>query len=350
MTVLRKMVNFKHEQIFTKKAERMIKIKKVWLLIEKKVDFPEADNLIFKNRTKDGKPTIREKILETLKGNKEVIPWIEVETATDEKLAIDAAKAGAKTIIISGKGYSLAPIIALENIVAETQRLKTELYAFANSFEEMLSATKALDIGLNIVVKDSKLISAFKDYFALINFELKPVKIKSIKSIGSGWRSCIDTTDIMKIGEGMLVGSASNAYFLVHSEVKKGKFTPSRVFRVNAGAISGYVIIDCKDGEIKTKYLIELECGLKVLIVDRNGNARRVLVERNKIEHRPLSLIITELGHKILLQEAETVCLTLSNGEPKSVLSLKPGDEILMYLSKGGMHRGTKIEEGLIEH
>jgi len=328
----------------------MMEIKEVWLVTEKEVIVPEADNLIFRNRTKDGKQIIRKNILEVLKENKDAIPWIEIDSAADEKLAVDAAKAGAKIIIVSGRDYSLSPIIAMENIVAETQALGTELYAFANSFEEMLSVAKTLDIGLNVVVKDPKLIGVFRDYFAPIKFDLKPAKIKSIEPIGAGWRSCIDTTDIMKTGEGMLIGSASNAYSLVHGETKESEFTPSRVFRVNAGGISGYVITDFIGEKIKTKYLNELRCGSKVLIVDKDGKARRVLVERNKIEHRTLVLITTESGHQFLLQEAETVYLTLSNGEPKSVLSLKPEDEILMYLTKGGMHRGIKIEEGLIEY
>lgn len=328
----------------------MIKIKEVWLLTDKEVDFPGADNLILGDRTRDGKQIIKENILEILEENKETIPWIEVKTVADEKFAIDTAKAGAKNIILSGEGCSLAPRIALENIVAETQALGTELYAFANSFEEMLSVAKALDIGLNVIVKDSKLVETFKDYFASIKFDLEPVKVKSVDPVGGGWRSCIDTTDIMKTGEGMLVGSVSNAYFLVHGETKESEFTPPRVFRVNAGGISGYIITDYKDSKTKTKYLNELKCGSKVLVVDKDGNARRVLVGRNKIEHRPLSLITTEMNQTILLQEAETVYLTLSNGEFESILSLKPGDEILMYFAKGGMHRGTEIEEGLIEY
>lgn len=328
----------------------MIRIKKVWGFSDKETNFPEADNLILGNKTRDGKEIIKENVLEILKENKEVIPWIEIETRTDEELAIEAAKAGAKNIIVLGKDCSLAPIIAMENIVAETQVLGTEIFALANSFEEMLSVSKALDIGLNVVVKDPKLIGVFKDYFAPIKFDLKPVKIKSVKSIGAGWRSCIDTADIMGTGEGMLVGSTSDAYFLVHGETIESEFTPSRVFRVNAGAFSGYIITDYKDGRIKTKYLNELGCGSKVLVVDKDGNARRVLVERNKIEPRVFSLITTELGQKILLQEAETVYLTLSDGKPKSILSLKAGDEILIYLTKGGMHRGTQIEEGLIEY
>lgn len=334
----------------------MIKTKKVWLLSDEEVDFPEADNLIIKNKTKDGKQIIKEKILEVLKENKEAIPWIEIKIAADEKLVIEAAKAGAKNIIISGKDYSLAPRVAMENIVAETRALETKIYAYTNSFEEMLSAAKALDVGLNVIVKDSKLIGIFKDYFVPIKFDLKPVRVKSVEFVGVGWRSCIDTTDIMKTGEGMLVGSASNAYFLVHGETKEqgetneSEFTPSRVFRANAGGIAGYIITDYKDGKIKTKYLHEMKCGLKVLVVDKDGNARRVLVQRNKMERRTLSLITTEFGYTILLQEAEPVCLTLSNGESKSILSLKPKDEILIYLTKGGMHRGTEIEEGLIEY
>lgn len=344
-------LKIKKNDLLKKEMRRMIEIKEVWLLTDdKETDFPLADNLIFGNRTKDEKLIIKERILETLKENKEVIPWIEIKTVTDEKLVIAAAKAGAKNIIVSGKGYCPPPRIAMENIVAEIQTLETKIYAYANSFEEMLSIAKALDIGLNVVVKDSRLIRVFKDYFAQIKFDLKPVKVKSVVFVGAGWRSCIDTTARIKKGEGMLVGPQSNAYFLIHGETKESKFTPPRIFRVNAGGFSNYVVTDCKDDKIKTKYLNELKCGEKVLVVSKDGNARRVLVNRNKIEYRPLSLITTDLGYTILLQEAETVYLTLSNGKAKSILSLKPGDEILMYITKGGMHGGIKIEEGLIEY
>lgn len=330
----------------------MMEIKKVWGFSNKEADFSGAENMVIKNKTKDGMPIIKKNILEFLKKNKKAIPWIEVETKADEELVIEAAKAGAKNIIISGKNNSSAPRIALENIVAETQRLKIELFALANSFEEMLSISKSLDIGLNIIVKEPKLIGIFRDYFTPIKFDLKPVRIKSIvKFIGIGQRSCIDIADIMEIGEGMLIGSTCKAFFLVHAEIEENEFTPSRKFRVNAGGIHGYIITGYKNDRIETKYLEELKSGLsKVLVVDKNGNARKVLVGRNKIEPRTFSLITIKSGQTILLQEAETICLTLSNGKPKSILFLQPGDEVLMYFSKGGMHGGIEIEEGLIEH
>lgn len=145
----------------------------------------------------------------------------------------------------------------------------------------------------------------------------------------------------------MLVGATSSAYFLVHSESLESEFTNIREFRVNAGPVSSYIITDKREKHT-TKYLKEVRIGSQVLAVDYKGNARRVTVNRNKIEHRPFVLISTK-DYSILLQEAETVYLTTPNGKAVSVMNLSPGDEVLAYESLGGMHFGTQISEGIKE-
>jgi 3-dehydroquinate synthase II len=193
----------------------------------------------------------------------------------------------------------------------------------------------------------------FKDYFAPMKFDLIATPVKSVDRVGACWRSCIDTGDIMSVGEGMLVGSTSSAYFLVHAEVIGTEYTGKREWRCNAGPVSNYIIVDKPGGAgIKTKYLSELKCGDSVLTVDRNGNARRTVVNRNKIEYRPTVKIAAEVDGKrysVLLQGEKSIHLTTKDGKCVSVLD-SLGQDILMYHTKGGMHFGTKVEEGIFEY
>jgi len=317
----------------------MVEIKEVLVLDGTKLEEYE----------REGKKIIRENILETLKTNKNVIPRIEINKKEDEELSIKVAETGVETVIISGKGFSLPPKIAMENIVAATQESQTKIYACANSFEEMISVAKSLNIGLNVAVKDKKLGDIFRDYFYPIKFDITKVRIKSVEFDGWGQRCCIDTVYKMVEGEGMLVYSdhddkARPSYFLVHGETPTTEFTPQRSFRANAGPFCNYAITDKIGEDEVTKYLEELKCGSRVLIVDKNGNARRTVVGRNKMEERTFLKVTTEIGSHILLQDADPVYLTDKNGKPRSVLSLRSGNKILMYVSEGGMHGGRKIK------
>jgi len=50
-----------------------------------------------------------------------------------------------------------------------------------------------------------------------------------------------------------------------------------------------------------------------------------------------------------ILQNAETIRLTDPEGNPISVVSLKPGDKVLAAVEEGGRHFGHKIEETITE-
>jgi 3-dehydroquinate synthase class II len=76
------------------------------------------------------------------------------------------------------------------------------------------------------------------------------------------------------------------------------------------------------------------------------------VVNRNKIEYRPTVKITAEFEGKrysILLQGEKSINLTMKNGQPVSVLDCL-GQDILMCHTKGGMHFGTKVEEGIFEY
>ena len=67
----------------------------------------------------------------------------------------------------------------------------------------------------------------------------------------------------------------------------------------------------------KTKYLSEVESGAEVLIVNKEGVSRQVVVGRSKIETRPLRLIKAEINGEhgsIILQNAETIRVVTKEG------------------------------------
>ena len=163
-----------------------------------------------------------------------------------------------------------------------------------------------------------------------------------------GDRVCIDTCSAMTIGEGMLIGNYSNAFFLVHAESVENPYVEPRPFRVNAGAVHAYIMMPGG----KTKYLDELRTGDEILVVNQKGESFVTTVGRLKIEKRPMLNIVAETQGKdvsLILQNAETIRLTKPTGEPISVVKLAKGDKVLGYTEEGGRHFGFKITETINE-
>jgi 3-dehydroquinate synthase II len=50
-----------------------------------------------------------------------------------------------------------------------------------------------------------------------------------------------------------------------------------------------------------------------------------------------------------MVQNAETIRLTTPKGEPRSVVSLEKGSEVLVALESPGRHFGHKVEETIWE-
>ena len=70
---------------------------------------------------------------------------------------------------------------------------------------------------------------------------------------------------------------------------------------------------------------------------------------RSKVERRPMLLIEEKGGGSVILQNAETVRLTLPGGEPVSVVELEPGTKVLGTVEGAGRHFGMKVEETIRE-
>jgi len=241
-------------------------------------------------------------------------------------------------------------VIPLENLIAEAKG-RSKLLARTTSFDESRAALSTLELGAdgialashdtNEILKTRDLIFGEPD-----DISLTTATVTTVKPIGTGARVCVDTTEILEAGEGLLTGSSSEAFFLVEGEVHTNPHVNSRPFRVNAGPVSSYIL--AANG--KTRYLSELSAGETVLLIDRRGRTRSVDVARVKIERRPMILVEASIGNRKLttiVQNAETVRLVTRDGS-KSVSEIKPGDEVLVRFEEGGRHFGTKVSDEMV--
>lgn len=240
-------------------------------------------------------------------------------------------------------------IIPLENLLSKTNNLFVEI----DGVKEGQTALSILEKGVDGVVINNPdpnivrhIVQALKERSE--KFELVPAKIKRIEPLGMGDRVCVDTCTSMTLGEGMLVGTSSQALFLVHSESLENPFVNTRPFRVNAGPVYAYI----RMASGQTKYLSEVKSGDQVLVVNFEGKSYPAVVGRAKIERRPLAIVEAEENGEtvsVILQNAETICLTEPSGKAVSLVDLKEGSEVLVYREKAGRHFGVPVEETILE-
>jgi 3-dehydroquinate synthase II len=274
---------------------------------------------------------------------------ITIEGKKDEEAVIEAAELNSDYVIVGTPDWKIIP---LENLIAKT-RGKTKLLAEVSSAKEAKVALETLELGSDGVVLKNGSLKELEETAkfakkAVSALELVTVEVVDVKAIGTGARSCIDTCELMKPGEGMLLGCQSSGLFLVQAEVHESPYVETRPFRVNAGPLSLYALVS----PTRTRYLSELKAGEEVLVVDREGKVRLTNVARSKIEWRPMLLIEAEYGGKtlkLIAQNAETIRVVTPQGS-KAVTDLKKGDKILARVEEGGRHFGTLVkEEAVIE-
>ena len=259
-----------------------------------------------------------------------------------------AAERGLSFVIVDVKDWKIIP---LENIIAKLHKIHTKIFAVADTPKEVRKMFSILEIGVDGVIFAASTIDQVKQvvlYMGNKRYEMTTAEITEIKEIGDGERVCVDTASMLRVGEGMLVGSRSNFMFLVHNEAVGSSFTSPRPFRVNAGAVHCYTLLP--DGT--TSYLSEIETGSEVLILDVKGQARRAAVGRSKIERRPMLMIKaatkSEIGG-IIAQDAETIRFVKPDGSLVSVTHLKKGDTIMVHAKPAaGRHFGMEVSDEYI--
>ena len=257
-------------------------------------------------------------------------------------------------------------MIPLENLVSSAQGTPTKIAALINNPLDVQGAAHALQIGVDAVLIENReemleaaliaksqrlenheLIS--EDYIEYSEEELSVVRITSIESAGVGDRVCIDMTSLLNSGEGLVIGSSSASMILVHAENIDSKYVPQRPFRVNAGGVHAYTLLN--DG--RTAYLSELKAGDELRIFSSNGKTRSAVVGRLKIETRPLILLkwVDENNNEYqsFLQQAETVRLISSGKKAVAVTELRIGDTILSRVDSGARHIGEKVSADIEE-
>jgi 3-dehydroquinate synthase II len=239
-------------------------------------------------------------------------------------------------------------IIPLENLIAKLRQQKVKLWCTATTLDEIKLVKEILEIGVDTAVIPPELVKEFikNSEASSKTVELQEFEVISIEKVGSGDRVCIDTTALLKPGEGMLIGSTSKVFLLIEAEVHESGYVNARPFRVNAGPVSSYIL-----NLQQTNYLSELGAGIKVMVVRRDGSIREELVGRVKIERRPLLLIKVKINdgeYPILVQDAETVRMITTDGS-LSVSELKIGDKVLGTVEKLGRHFGIPVDEFIDE-
>ncbi len=278
-------------------------------------------------------------------GPRPVACHVVVKSAQDERRAQTLAERGFEYLVVTCPDWKIIPI---ENLIA-TVRGKLKLVAKVDGSGDARLLLETLELGVDGIIAECKTRDEIQSYRALIErtapeIPLQTARITSVKQLGSGLRACVDTAEIMSSGEGILVGSKSSALFLIEAEVHNNPHVAPRPFRVNAGAVSLYVLAE----RTKTRYLSEIRAGDEVLVVNRNGKSRTAHVGRSKLERRPLVLVEaqTENGHTCvtLLQNAETIRL-VTPAASTPVTELKQGDEVLVHIQEGGRHFGTLVKE-----
>ncbi len=269
-------------------------------------------------------------------------------TITSKEVENDVVAADEKVWkIIRNKDWSIIP---LENLISKTSHV---IQTVPNSAKAKLALT-TMEIGSDGVLletpKASEIVATGKVLREANNEKLQLVraKIESAEAVGVADRVCVDTTAILKPGEGILAGDSSSAMFLVFNENVESPYCDPRPFRVNVGAVHAYVRLP----DNKTGYLNEVQSGSQILIVDQKGNTFPLAVGRAKIEKRPMLLVRGKIeGKKIslVMQNAETIRLTKPNGKPISITKLKKGDEVLAFAEDAGRHFGVKVKETIME-
>ena len=270
--------------------------------------------------------------------------FFEIKSGEDEEEIVKLSQT--KRVILQCSDWTIIP---LENLIAKG----ADVIAQVKTLDEAQTAFGILEKGVGHVLFHPDDVAELKKVLSWLRSEgdkisLQTAEIVEVRPVGMGDRVCVDTCTSMGMGQGMLVGNSSSALFLIHSESISNPYVSPRPFRVNAGPVHSYTRIPGG----KTRYLSELSAGDPVLIVDFKGNTSTGIVGRLKIEKRPLMLIKAVFdGQEIasIVQNAETIRLTDPEGKAVSVVSLVPGDKVLVAMEEGGRHFGIKIEESITE-
>lgn len=272
--------------------------------------------------------------------------FIEVNDAEDLAAACASARRDDCTVV----RFRHPSNIPLEIMLAAADRADGAIITVADRVDDALVHFSVLEHGpTGVMLRPEKPGEAgrLKDLVEDDSPQLSMavLTVTGIEHVGTGERACVDTCTYFGVDEGILVGSRAKGMVLCVSETHPLPYMRLRPFRVNAGAVMSYTLID----QESTRYLSELSAGAGVLAVRADGRSRRVTVGRVKIERRPL-LSINAVGEggeqvNVIVQDDWHVRVMAPDGTVLNSTELRPGDRILGYLADRERHVGYPIDE-----
>jgi 3-amino-4-hydroxybenzoic acid synthase len=275
---------------------------------------------------------------------------VDVENMESLEEACAAVRAGLLTVI----RFKDPTKIPLEIVLAAGSRRGAKIMTFVSDLSEAKVVMSVLESGPDGVImtpRSAAEVEALGRLCTPVRGQLAPKEfsVTEIADAGTGDRVCVDTCSNFFRDEGLLVGAFGGGFLLCCSETHPLPYMPTRPFRVNAGAVSSYILSSPE----RTNYLSELRQGHTVTAVRVNGDTRPVVVGRAKIETRPLLLIKARNADgdeaSLMLQYDWHVRMLGRAGAVHNITELTPGAVILGYAAARARHVGMAVDEYCLE-
>lgn len=275
---------------------------------------------------------------------------IEVDNADNLLEACTAVRAGLLTVI----RFKDPTKIPLEIVLAAGSRRGAKIMTFVSDLAEAKVVMSVLESGPDGVIMTPRSAAEVEALAGLCNpvrghLDLQEFAVTEIADAGTGDRVCVDTCSNFLPDEGLLVGSFGGGFLLCCSETHPLPYMPTRPFRVNAGAVSSYIL----SAVDRTNYLSELRQGHTVTAVRAGGETRPLVVGRAKIETRPLLLIRARTADgdqaSLILQNDWHVRMLGRAGAVLNITELRPGSIIMGYTAARARHVGMAVDEYCLE-
>ncbi|MFE0020340.1 3-dehydroquinate synthase II family protein [Amycolatopsis sp. NPDC059021] len=244
--------------------------------------------------------------------------------------------------------------IPLEIVLAAADEAEGRTVTVVHDLEEAEIVLGVLERGSDGVLLKPAGVGDATELVALTrastpSLALEELEVTGITHIGLGERVCVDTCSYLGYDEGILVGSYAGGMILACSETHPLPYMPTRPFRVNAGAVHSYTLGPAN----RTRYLSELGSGSELLAVRTNGETRRVVVGRAKIETRPLLRIEARSAAgtsvDLVVQDDWHVRVLGPGAEVLNVTELKRGEKLAGLTIPQPRHVGYAVREFLLE-
>ena len=246
-------------------------------------------------------------------------------------------------------------VIPLENLIAGL-RGKAKIIVEVKTKEEARLALETMEVGSDGVLLNSgageiKAVKKIINELSTRKLNLLTARVTRITPGNTGKNLLFDTCSLFNIGEAVLAGSGEgSSMFLVHSETERVPHLEKHPFRISiaggTGGVGGDNRIRLPGG--KTAKSSGLKKGDAILAVYFTGKSRLLIINEVRQEECKRVRIDAEFGcetenkkvsgnkeyeKKITVLLAETACLLDSKGNRIPVLELKPGDDVLVYVT-----------------